>query len=105
MTIGIDKINFYVPKYYVDMAKLAEARQVDPNKFLIGIGQTEMAVSPVNQDIVSMGANAAKDIITDEDKKKIGMVIVAKLNQQLMLLSSRCSNSQLIRYSTFCTLL
>lgn len=28
MTIGIDKINFYVPKYYVDMAKLAEARQV-----------------------------------------------------------------------------
>ena len=76
MNIGIDKINFYVPKYYVDMAKLAEARQVDPNKFLIGIGQTEMAVSPVNQDIVSMGANAAKDIITDEDKKNIGMVIV-----------------------------
>ena len=77
MNIGIDKINFYVPKFYVDMAKLAEARQVDPNKFLIGIGQTEMAVSPVNQDIVSMGANAAKDIITDEDKKNIGMVIVA----------------------------
>lgn len=77
MNIGIDKINFYVPKYYVDMAKLAEARQVDPNKFLIGIGQTEMAVSPVNQDIVSMGANAAKDIITNEDKKNIGMVIVA----------------------------
>ncbi|MFW3591592.1 hydroxymethylglutaryl-CoA synthase [Staphylococcus caprae] len=77
MNIGIDRINFYVPKYYVDMAKLAEARQVDPNKFLIGIGQTEMAVSPVNQDIVSMGANAAKDIITDEDKKNIGMVIVA----------------------------
>ncbi|MFL1625129.1 hydroxymethylglutaryl-CoA synthase [Staphylococcus capitis] len=77
MNIGMDKINFYVPKYYVDMAKLAEARQVDPSKFLIGIGQTEMAVSPVNQDIVSMGANAAKDIITDEDKKNIGMVIVA----------------------------
>ena len=31
MNIGIDKISFYVPKY-VDMAKLAEARQVDPNK-------------------------------------------------------------------------
>jgi len=77
MNIGIDKINFYVPKYYVDMAKLAEARHVDPNKFLIGIGQTEMAVSPVHQDIVSMGANAAKDIITEEDKKNIGMVIVA----------------------------
>lgn len=77
VSIGIDKINFYVPKYYVDMAKLAEARQVDPNKFLIGIGQTQMAVSPVSQDIVSMGANAAKDIISEEDKKHIGMVIVA----------------------------
>ncbi|MDN8766363.1 hydroxymethylglutaryl-CoA synthase, partial [Staphylococcus aureus] len=64
MTIGIDKINFYVQKYYVDMAKLAESRQVDPNKFLIGIGQTEMSVSPVNKDIVSMGSKAAKDIIT-----------------------------------------
>ena len=28
-----------------------------------------MTVSPVNQDIVSMGANAAKDIITEEDKR------------------------------------
>ncbi|RIP37190.1 hydroxymethylglutaryl-CoA synthase [Staphylococcus gallinarum] len=77
MTVGIDQINFYVPKFYVDMAKLAEARQVDPNKFLLGIGQTEMSVSPMNQDIVSMGANAAKEIITEEDKKQISMVIVA----------------------------
>ena len=33
MNIGIDRINFYVPKYYVDMAKLAEARQVDQINF------------------------------------------------------------------------
>lgn len=77
MTIGIDQIDFYVPKFYVDMAKLAEARNVEPNKYLIGIGQTEMSVSPVSQDIVSMGANAAKNIVTEEDKKQISMVIVA----------------------------
>ena len=77
MTIGIDQIDFYFPKFYVDMAKLAEARNVEPNKFLIGIGQTEMSVSPVSQDIVSMGANAAKNIVTEEDKKQISMVIVA----------------------------
>ncbi|MGS0664705.1 hydroxymethylglutaryl-CoA synthase [Staphylococcus arlettae] len=77
MTIGIDQIDFYVSKFYVDMAKLAEARNVEPNKFLIGIGQTEMSVSPVSQDIVSMGANAAKNIVTEEDKKQISMVIVA----------------------------
>jgi hypothetical protein len=39
---------------------------------LQAIGQTQMAVSPVSQDIVSMGANAAKDIITEDDKKHIG---------------------------------
>ena len=50
------------------MAKFAESRQVDPNKFLIGIGQNEMAVSPMSQDIVSMGANAAKEIISEDDK-------------------------------------
>lgn len=77
MTVGIDQINFYVPNFYVDMAKLAESRQVDPNKFLIGIGQNEMAVSPMSQDIVTMGANAAKEIITEDDKKQISMVIVA----------------------------
>ncbi|MCP6711682.1 hydroxymethylglutaryl-CoA synthase, partial [Klebsiella pneumoniae] len=60
-----------------DMADLAEARNVDPNKFLIGIGQTEMAVSPVSQDIVTMGANAAQPILTEQDKKDITMVIVA----------------------------
>ncbi|MFZ8102629.1 hydroxymethylglutaryl-CoA synthase, partial [Staphylococcus arlettae] len=36
-----------------------------------------MSVSPVSQDIVSMGANAAKNIVTEEDKKQISMVIVA----------------------------
>ena len=77
MTIGIDQINFYIPQFYVNMAELAEARGVDPNKFLKGIGQTEMAVSPVSQDIVSMGANAAKDILSDDDKKAVSMVIVA----------------------------
>lgn len=77
MTIGIDQLNFYIPNFYVDMADLAEARNVDPNKFLIGIGQTEMAVSPVSQDIVTMGANAAQPILTEQDKKDITMVIVA----------------------------
>ena len=29
MNIGIDKINFYIPNYFIDMVKLAQARQVD----------------------------------------------------------------------------
>lgn len=39
MKIGIDKIGFYTSNMYVDMTELANARNEDPNKYLIGIGQ------------------------------------------------------------------
>lgn len=76
MKIGIDKLAFYVPQYYLDMTDLAHARDTDPNKFHIGLGQDKMAVLPATQDIVSMGANAAEKILTDEDRDLIDMVIV-----------------------------
>ncbi|MBM7709335.1 hydroxymethylglutaryl-CoA synthase [Enterococcus lemanii] len=76
MNVGIDKINFYVPPYYVNMVELAQARAVDPNKFLIGIGQSEMAVSPKTQDIVTFATNAAKEMLTKEDLASIDMIIV-----------------------------
>ena len=75
MTIGIDKISFCAP-YYIDMTALAEARNVDPGKFHIGIGQDQMAVNPISQDIVTFAANAAEAILTKEDKDTIDMVIV-----------------------------
>lgn len=77
MAIGIDKLDFYIPSFYVSMEDLANARGVDPNKFKIGIGQNKMAVNPVIQDIISMGINAAQDILSEQDKKDIDMVIVA----------------------------
>ncbi|GIO25811.1 hydroxymethylglutaryl-CoA synthase [Ornithinibacillus bavariensis] len=75
MKIGIDKIGFYAPHIYVDMNKLAVARNVEPEKFTIGIGQSQMAVAPVTQDSVSLAANAALEIIDDEDREKIDFVI------------------------------
>ncbi|KRL38522.1 hydroxymethylglutaryl-CoA synthase [Liquorilactobacillus uvarum] len=77
MKIGIDKLGFFTPNLYIDMAKLAHARQEDPNKYLIGIGQERMAVIPPTQDVVTMAANAADKILTDDDKKQIDFVIFA----------------------------
>lgn len=77
MNIGIDKINFFSPNLYLDMVDLAEARGEDPNKYLIGIGQTQQAVIPATQDIVTMAANAADAILTDEDRENIEEIIVA----------------------------
>ncbi|PWG00711.1 hydroxymethylglutaryl-CoA synthase [Levilactobacillus bambusae] len=73
--VGIDKIGFYAPNYYVDMTDLAEARHEDPNKYLIGIGQNRQAVIPPTQDVVTMAANAADSILTPEDKEKISLVL------------------------------
>lgn len=75
--IGIDQLSFSIPPFYVDMTDLAIARDVDPAKFHIGIGQDEMAVAPITQDIITFAANAAKQIVTEADKKSIDMVIVA----------------------------
>lgn len=76
MTIGIDKISFHVPDYYLDMTDLANARETDPAKFHIGLGQDQMALIPKTQDIITLGASAAAKILTADDKKMIDMVIV-----------------------------
>ncbi|WP_419713300.1 hydroxymethylglutaryl-CoA synthase [Lentilactobacillus buchneri subsp. silagei] len=75
MTIGIDKMGFFTSDYYLDMADLANARGEDPNKYLIGIGQKDQAVIPPTQDVVTMAANAAAKILSDDDKQAIDMVI------------------------------
>lgn len=76
MNIGIDKIGFSAPNYVLDLADLAQARNIDPNKFKLGLLQSQMAVSPVTQDIVTLGAQAAQAILSEEDKAEIDMVIV-----------------------------
>ena len=75
MKIGIDKIGFYTPHLYVDMKKLAVAREIEPEKFTIGIGQEKMALAPLTQDAVTLAANAALNILDENDKEKIDLVI------------------------------
>ncbi|WP_182199298.1 hydroxymethylglutaryl-CoA synthase [Paraliobacillus salinarum] len=77
MKIGIDKIGFYTPHMYVETEDLAVARNIEPGKFTIGIGQERIAVPPITQDAVSLAANAALEILTDEDKEAIDYVIFA----------------------------
>lgn len=77
MKIGIDKIGFFTPPTYIDMVELAEVRDVDPNKYLIGIGQEKMSIASNHYDIVAMAANAANKILTEEDKEEIDMILFA----------------------------
>lgn len=77
MKIGIDKIGFNVPHFYLDMNDLAVARNEEPAKYTIGLGQDEMAVAPITQDPVTLAANAALDILDEEDIEKIDLVMFA----------------------------
>ncbi|MCT0165281.1 hydroxymethylglutaryl-CoA synthase [Lactobacillus helveticus] len=75
MRVGIDKIGLFTPNKYVDMVDLAHARNEDPNKYLIGIGQSEMSVADQTQDAVSMGINTTMKYIDRIDKDKIGLLV------------------------------
>lgn len=77
MNIGIDKMGFFVPAHYIEMSDLATARNIDPNKFKIGLGQDQMAFTTLSQDTVSLAANAAHLILDDADKEAIDLIILA----------------------------
>ena len=76
MKIGIDKIGFAMPNYYLDIRDLATARGIESDKFTKGLLQLEMSIPPVSQDIVTLGAQAAYEILDEEDLEKIDMIIV-----------------------------
>lgn len=75
MKIGIDQIGFYTPNKYVDMVDLAHARNQDPNKFLIGIGQETMTVADQTQDAVSMGINSTLRYLNQINKENVGLLV------------------------------
>ena len=75
--IGIDKMSFFSPHQYIDMVDLANARNEEPDKYLIGIGETEQAVVPSTQDVVTMAANAADQLLTAEERAEIDTIIFA----------------------------
>ncbi len=77
MKIGIDQLSFATTPYYLDLVELAQARDVDPNKYLIGIGQEKQAVVPPTQDAVTLGAAAAQKLLTPALKERISTVLVA----------------------------
>lgn len=75
--LGIDALHFYTPHYYLSLEELAYMRGVDPQKYLIGIGQKEMSIAPPNEDVITMGANAALPLLSSIDKQMIDTLFFA----------------------------
>lgn len=77
LKVGIDTISFYTSHYALDLQLLAQARGVDPEKFSVGLGQHVMAVPAPDEDIVTIGANAALRAIANVDVSSIEMLLFA----------------------------
>lgn len=73
--IGIDGIAFYTSHFFIDLATLASARGIDVNKFYVGLGQHKMAVPAPDEDIVTLGANAAKRLLRHTSLEEIDTLL------------------------------
>lgn len=77
MKFGIDSMAMYTPRYALTLEALAKARQIDPDKYMQGLGQYVMSVPPPGEDIVTMAANAAKAALKNISTHDIDMVLFA----------------------------
>ncbi|MEY2963560.1 MAG: hypothetical protein RL754_821 [Bacteroidota bacterium] len=74
MKVGIDALSYYVPKHYLPIESLAQARNIEYAKLNQGLGLTSMAFPDVDEDAATMGANAVLRLFKDEnvDPKNVG---------------------------------
>jgi len=74
--VGIEKINIYGSSLCMSQMDLARARDKDPERVLNDFHIDTRSLNPPYEDTVTMGANAAQQMLTDEDKEQIGLLIV-----------------------------
>lgn len=77
MTIGIDQISFAIPRYYLDLAVLAERQGVALEKFHQGIGQEQMAQVPPDEDMVTLAAKAAAPLLDADSRAALDTILLA----------------------------
>ncbi|HEY6034923.1 MAG TPA: hydroxymethylglutaryl-CoA synthase, partial [Kofleriaceae bacterium] len=58
--VGIDAMAVAIPRRFISLADLAEARGVAPAKYTQGLGAIEMAVADPSEDTVSLAAEAGR---------------------------------------------
>lgn len=67
MKVGIDAIQFDIPKLYLPIKTLAENRNIEPDKLIKGLGLHKMSFLDVNQDVISLASNAVYKLIIQEN--------------------------------------
>ena len=77
LTVGVDAISFFTSNMYIDLASIAEHRHLPADKFYNALGQYQMGVPAIDEDVVTLAANAATRIVNDENRNSITHVFFA----------------------------
>ncbi len=74
--VGIAAMSFYVPQLFLEIADLAEARNIAFAKLNKGLGLNKMALCDQNEDAASMAATALLKLINENniDPRTIGRI-------------------------------
>lgn len=78
--VGIHKLELYIPDSYLTLNSLAEHHDIAPGKYILGIGQSKMAVPSPDEDVITLAANAAQsvlDSLTSKEAQSISTLIFA----------------------------
>lgn len=75
--LGIDAISFFTSDLFLDLATLAKQRELDHDTYYKSIGQYKMAIPAADEDIISMAANAALNIVNETNRDSISNVLFA----------------------------
>ncbi|MDP5097724.1 MAG: hydroxymethylglutaryl-CoA synthase, partial [Flavobacterium sp.] len=67
MKVGIDAIQFDIPKIYLPISVLAQQRNIEAEKLTKGLGLQKMSFLDVYQDVITLGANAVVKLIEQEN--------------------------------------
>jgi hydroxymethylglutaryl-CoA synthase len=76
--VGIEALAVAVPRRYLAIEDLAEARGIPAAKLTSGLGAREMAIADPGEDTVALAATAASRLFEENaiEKARIGMLVV-----------------------------
>lgn len=75
--VGIHDLSVATGHHVLDLGLLAERIGVDPDKYRIGLGQSEFSVPAPDEDVVTMGAAAALPILRRHGSQGIRTLLFA----------------------------
>lgn len=76
-TVGIEKMRVYPCSMALDMRTLVEARGGNVDEVCGDMMITQRSVNPPWEDPVTMAVNAALDLLSDEDRRAVKLLLVA----------------------------